>query len=507
MEGARTDAARREGRFAVVAAVLLLLAPALFFVATARPDLEGSDSAELVASSFALGIPHATGYPLYTWIGRLAIVLLPFDPDRDMNLLSALLGGAALFLFALALREATGRLLPAAVLLSGLGFGRPFWFVSTIAEVYTLHLLLVAATVFFLFRWGRTAAGRDLLLAVYFAALGISHHGSTVLLLPGYLLYVLLRAGGIGRAVRLAPLLLLAPLAFTVYLHHPIRHAARPPIDSFREIEEKVAMGLLDRETAGGSFGERFLYKTMGRGPGRKASFFGEEARRRAASFPAMVRRSIGTLALLAGIAGLALGIARGTAGGRAAGALLAWGLAANTLFFLNLKTEDLDDFLVPSFVFLAAGGALLAARTLCAPLPRGLRRAAAPLLLALFLALNGAEIVRASARGGGYRHSAPTLPRERQLLAEPFPDGAAILLPWGRATVLRYLQTAEGLRPDLVVHAVQRNQIDRVLPVLVESGPVFADDAGEETRKRYSVSSSGSLFRIEKREPSGLSR
>jgi hypothetical protein len=504
MESVAPRAFGREGRRELVPAAVLLLLPLVFFLSTARRDLEGSDSAELVAAAWSLGIPHATGYPLYTWIGRAAIAISPLDPARTMNLLSALFGGAAVVLFAFALRELTGRLLPAAAALSGLALGRSIWFVSSIAEVYTLHLLLTAATLFFLFRWGRSRSSRSLLLAVYFAALGAAHHGSTVLFLPGYVLYVVLVAGSVRRAARFAPLLLAVPLAFTVYFHHPIRHASRPAIDSFREIDEKVEMGLIDEGTAGSTFGERFLYKTLGGGPSRKLGFFGEAALRQAGSLPSLFRASVGTLLAAAGIAGLAWGLRRGPRPGRA---LLAWCLLANTTFFLNLRTEDLEDFLVPSFLFLAAGAALFFAKG-TRPIGRpGTVRTVLLLFLSLVTLANGAEIARAAKQAGGYRHGAPTLPRERELLALDFPRGSALLLPWGRATVLRYLQTVEGLRTDIEVRAVARSQIDRAAPPLLERGPVFADDAGAETRSRCKVTSFGPLFRIDKSAPEGVSR
>jgi hypothetical protein len=496
-------APRGEGRRAFLVAVILLVLTALFFLATARRDLEASDSAELVASSYSLGIPHATGYPLYTWLGRIVIVLLPFDPARDMNLLSAIFGGAALLLFAFALRELTGRLLSAAAAIAGLALSRPLWFVATIAEVYTLHLLLIAATCFFLFRWGRRGSPRDLLLAVYLAALGLSHHGSTAILLPGYLFFVLLGSRSIREAARHARLLLLVPLALTVYLHHPIRHRAHPAVDSFDEIDQRVSIGLLDRESVGETFLERFRYKVLGGGPARKMTFFGEEAIRQAASFPALFRSSVGSLFALGAIAGLGVRILRRPR----EGAMIAWALLANTLLFLNLRTEDLEDFLVPSFLFLASGAAFLIETLRPAFERTGKRRSIGALLLIALFAWNAMEIAAATERSGGYRHSAPTLPRERALLQEAIPSGSAILLPWGRATVLRYLQFVEGIRPDLRVFSIARNQIDRAAPVLIERGPLFADDAGEETRRRYSVSPFGPLLRIEKREAAGVSR
>jgi hypothetical protein len=488
----------------LVSSTLLLVIPLLFLFATARPDVEGSDSAELAAASYSLGIAHATGYPLYTWIGRIAIVLSPLDPAHTMNLLSGLLGASALLLFALAAREITGNLLSAAAPIAGIAFARPFWFISTIAEVYALHLFLLAATLLFLFRWRRTGAPSDLLLAIYAAALGFAHHGSTALFLPGYVLFVLLHLRSVRRAARFAPGLLLVPIALGVYLHHPIRHRADPPIDAFREIETRTRMGILDADRTGQAFDDRFLYKVLGGGPARKLDPTWETARGRAGALPATVRTSLGTLVACAGIAGLLFGIARGP---RPAALLLAWSFLANTIFFLNFRTEDFEDFLVPSLLFLAlaASPVMEAARAGASSLSK--KRAAGAILVFALALGNGAEILSAARARGGYRHSAPTLARERDLLSLEYPHGSQILIPWGRATVLRYVQVVEGIRPDIEIHAMTRRQYENAVPFLLERGPVFAEDAGEGTRERFDVAPFGPLFRIERRaEEAGVS-
>ncbi|MFH1679349.1 MAG: DUF2723 domain-containing protein [Candidatus Eisenbacteria bacterium] len=488
---------RKTNRAEIVLSGVLLLVSFLFLLGTARPDLEASDSAELVAAACSLGIPHATGYPLYTSIGRIAVAASPFDPARTMNLLSALIAGSALVLFALAGREITGNLLSASVPIAGLVFARPLWFVATIAEVYALHLLLLAATLFFLLRWRRTGARSDLLLAIYAAALGFAHHGSTALFLPGYVLFVLLHLRSARRGARRAAGLLLVPVALSIYLYHPIRHAAGPPIDSFRDLETKTEMGLLDPETVGETFAGRFFYKVLGGGPGRKLDLSGETARARASSLLPLFRSSLGTLFLLAGIAGLVWGAARGP---RTVAALLAWGFLANTAYFLSFRTEDLEDFLVPSFFFLALGAAILLEIARRAASSLGARGAGGTVLLLALAAGNGAEVVSAAGKRGGYRHVAPILDRERDLLRLDFPPGSRIVIPWGRATVLRYLQVAEEIRPDIEVHPMTRRQYGRVVSFLLERGPVFAEDAGGEMRERFQVSSFGPLFRVEKR-------
>src|SRR5262245_16109642 len=68
------------------------LAGALFVVYALGvcPTIYVGDSGELVAAVYLLGIPHPTGYPLYTLLGKLWTLLIPFGSIAyRMSLFSA----------------------------------------------------------------------------------------------------------------------------------------------------------------------------------------------------------------------------------------------------------------------------------------------------------------------------------------------------------------------------------------------------------------------------------
>jgi len=61
------------------------------YLLTVAPTLFGLDSAEFSAVAYALGVPHATGYPLYVLLGKM-FTYLPFeDVAYRLNLMSAFL--------------------------------------------------------------------------------------------------------------------------------------------------------------------------------------------------------------------------------------------------------------------------------------------------------------------------------------------------------------------------------------------------------------------------------
>jgi hypothetical protein len=240
----------------LVAALAGVIALAIY-IRSLAPGLLWGDSAEFQMAAWLGGFAHPTGYPLYLMLGWLWTHLLPFgDPAFRMNLFSALWGAVATGLVAvLAMRllrfvagqSALGFLGPSKAASRLIGFGvalvfvftPTFWSQAVVAEVYTLHAAFVAAILLALLAWGErrlmgdTAGAQRLsyLLALLFG-LSLAHHRSTILLMPGALLFAALILRGSGRrrpsarqtAIWLA--CLLAPLL--LYLWIPLR-APRVP--------------------------------------------------------------------------------------------------------------------------------------------------------------------------------------------------------------------------------------------------------------------------------------
>jgi hypothetical protein len=64
--------------------------------ATLTPSLsyKSPDGNELAMIPYILGLVHSTGYPLYTWLGKLFTYIPIGDVAHRMNLMSAVLGAA-----------------------------------------------------------------------------------------------------------------------------------------------------------------------------------------------------------------------------------------------------------------------------------------------------------------------------------------------------------------------------------------------------------------------------
>ena len=216
-------------------ALLATLASGALYAAGAAPSLTlqhgGSDGGELAVAVYTLGIPHPTGYPTYLLLAQ-AVRLFPWGTWAGrLNLFSALAGALTVGLVALIAGEFF-REEKFSALVAGLTAGLSlavsglFWSQAVITEVYTLHTLFLALSLWLFLRW-REHGGAYFPLAGLALGLGLGNHLTLLFLLPGVLFFLLLSrrrltwAEGLGGSA-----LFLAGLA--VYLYLPLRAAADP---------------------------------------------------------------------------------------------------------------------------------------------------------------------------------------------------------------------------------------------------------------------------------------
>jgi tetratricopeptide (TPR) repeat protein len=170
---------------------------------TAAPSVTLLDSGELLLAAHQFGVPHATGYPLWTFLAWLWQLLPLGNPAWEIALFSGVLGALAVMLFSLLsssmLRWFFPELPGRAVFFIAVGWGvlfalsEPMWSQATIAEVYTLHALLVG--LLFVSLYGYIRNSREnwrLLRCFFFLALGFSNHHLVLALVPLPFLAVLL---------------------------------------------------------------------------------------------------------------------------------------------------------------------------------------------------------------------------------------------------------------------------------------------------------------------------
>ncbi|XP_058149362.1 protein O-mannosyl-transferase TMEM260 isoform X3 [Dasypus novemcinctus] len=121
--------------FAAVAAVFTLTLP---------PSVPGGDSGELITAAYELGVAHPPGYPLFTLVAKLAIVLFPFGSVAyRVNLLCGLFGAVAASLLFFTVFRLSGSYAGGILAAGVFSFSRLTWQWSIAAEVFSLNNLFV----------------------------------------------------------------------------------------------------------------------------------------------------------------------------------------------------------------------------------------------------------------------------------------------------------------------------------------------------------------------------
>lgn len=228
-------------------ALLVSAAAFVLYVRTLVPGLSWGDAGELVAAAHSLGLAHPPGSPLYLVSAKLASLVPVGNIAFRINLLSALAATGLVAVLYVLIRDllcvvepatASPRVsrtvlveLPAGGAALAFAVTPTLWSYAVIAEVYTLHLLLVGLSMACGLRWLATEDSRCLGGAWFLAGLGLAVHPDTLLVLPGlgYLLWSAWRRGWPPRAILGTVCLLLPGVAF--YLYVPLRALADPGMD------------------------------------------------------------------------------------------------------------------------------------------------------------------------------------------------------------------------------------------------------------------------------------
>lgn len=500
----------RETRHRSIFMALQQRLPALVFIiflilyaATTAPSIvelfDDSLEFQLVLPTF--GIAHPTGYPIYTLVGGLWSHLFPLGNWAwRVNLFSAIAAaGAVALVFALTLcltvRDGRGDAWAATAAVIAFGFGAVWWSQATVAEVYTTHNLLVVGILALAVQAPSSrepGADRQMTLLFALIGLGLAHHRTTVLLLPGLAIYLLWAIPTIVRPRRVWLLwlvALLAPLLFYTYI--PLR----------------ATQGVIDLNASYVNSWSGFWDHVLAR---RYTRFFVDNELTHGYDtwkWFALWREQTGWVGVGLSVLGLGVLTERER---RPAWVLIVLVLATNLLFALNYRVGDPEVFLLPVFLcaaVLAGGGLALIRRKIrqrLAP-PLHLLTLLSTAILLLLLIGNG--------RSGAVNRSADWAAHDYavDMATVPFPENSRVIGIEGEMTALRYMQQAEQLglaAMPIVANGVEERR--RAVVKGMEDGvPIYLTRELEGIEAAYSFTGEGPLVRVwprgavEERKPS----
>ncbi len=203
-------------RLPLAAGAITTLIALVLYLRTLAPSVLVGDSGEFQFTGAILAVPHPTGYPLYTLLNKLFTFLPVGDVAYRVNLSSAVYAALACGIVTGIVYHLLGyptiaywgnlRATPAGdaaaappLARAGVGVGAglllaaagTLWAQAVVARSYALNALLVALAVALLLGW--RATGQTRLWAGFWLVLGLSftHHGTTIMLVPGYGLFLL----------------------------------------------------------------------------------------------------------------------------------------------------------------------------------------------------------------------------------------------------------------------------------------------------------------------------
>jgi hypothetical protein len=430
----------------------------LLYTLTLSPGLLPADAGEYQLVGALLGVAHPPGFALYTLVSWLTTRLLFWVPPATaINGLSALLAALTLTLVSRTVRQLTGSAWAGVCAAGVLGFSTTFWAQATTANIRMPAALAAAWAVERLaadrlglmaasrrrsrIAEGRSEIARDAVPSrrlgwVAFAlGLGVSHHGSLILMAAVLGLYALWLDPRVLR--RPWPLAWgLAP--FLAWLYFPLRagaYGAPPNIGALG--------GFLEHVLARGFAGDILYFANLTALPER-VGIFGNILRFQF-TWPALTLIGLGALIALWR--------------DRQLGAVLIAACLAHIFIAITYRAPQTVEYLLPAYVLMAVwmGLALAAllewrakgARSVGAPLP--LRRL---VILSLGLLVVGLQF---SSTFPSYRqlsHETSTRDYVESLLTAA-PPNAVVLAAWHWATPMWYVREIEHRRPDVEIRYV----------------------------------------------------
>ncbi len=473
--------------------LLAFALPFALYLATLAPTIYNLDSAELTIAASTGGLMRATGYPLYLLLGRLWSYLPLGDVGYRFNLFSAFNGALAVFLGCRILRKlGVGNLAAFGAL--GLMATAPFyWSLSLVAEVYTLHVVLMAGLILLLLHWAEAASPGRLALAAGWLGLSMGHHLATALLAPGVVFFVVSHA---RRKAFAWGNILFAVGAFiaglSIYLYLPLLHAGAPAFNysgmydsagHFHPVNLQSAAGLWWLVTGKSFASQMFAYH--GAGLWREVGWFAGHLAR------AFLFVGIGP-----GVFGLAVLFRRDWR----LGGMLALMFSVSAFFYIDYLVVDKETMFLPAYLgwalFAGVGcEALLEGQGTprAGQIPWGRRLLETGMVAAVFIAgfWTGPQV--------NLSNDWSTRERGEEILALVWQD-AVIFGWWDSIPPVQYLQLVEGARPDvLAINRFLIGQEDMFQFALREAAhrPVYVDSFPAEWGSVLRAVPAGPLYRV----------
>jgi hypothetical protein len=197
-------------RRGLLAALIAAGAAFALYRATLLPGVDLGDTGSFQTMVGSAMITPRDAYPLYFAIGTAILWLTKAPPANVLNLTSAIEAAAACGLTVLVAVELSGSIAAALGVTLLFAASYTFWSQAIIAEVYSLHIALLALTLLLVLHFEKQPTRGRLFAFFAVFALGFGNHLSMILLLPGYSIFLLMTAPRGWRSMFAPPVVVMA---------------------------------------------------------------------------------------------------------------------------------------------------------------------------------------------------------------------------------------------------------------------------------------------------------
>lgn len=426
------------------------------YVVTLAPDVLPADNGEFQWIATQLGVAHPPGFTLYTMLGYLATrVPIGQSAAFRINLLSAFIGAATLFLVFKTVFDLTQRKVAAVTAVLTLGTATTYWAQSTIANIRSLTGFFTALFLFSLIRFGgdygngtqintdKHRSDRWLALGAFALGFGATHHPSLVFIGIVGITFVIWVQPSLIREPRrwIRPFLCgISGLLPLIYL--PLRANSGAPGTS---PSLATMNGFLNHVLARGFSGDFFYFiepdvlwerfKVMGN----------------------VMTFQFNTWLLL----GMGLGLFIVTRHNKKLAWLLGGSFLLHTFITATYRAPQTVEYMLPAYipaVLLLGNGIGHFINTFSGNYPEDVKH---HIVYFMGTTLTAVFIITAIWQGINRYQSFATLHQSQdtrhyaEALLDAAPDNTIILADWHWYTPLRYLQAVESQRPDVIIKFV----------------------------------------------------
>lgn len=231
----------------------LFLFTFIIYINNLSPTVFGGDSGDFLSAIITKGIPHPSGYPLYTIIGILFNYLpLGHSTAWRVGITSCLYASIGIGLMYLLCMQLTRSKWASLISSLTLAFTYPFWVYAEVTEIFSLHSLFILSISYLTVKYIDGRNLKVLYLLCFFCGLSLTNNLTIILLFPGVGLSILLAN---NKIVKNFKLLVRCFVAFTLgllpYLYIPIAASQNPAINWDRAVNIKNFIDLILRKDYG----------------------------------------------------------------------------------------------------------------------------------------------------------------------------------------------------------------------------------------------------------------